>query len=147
MDDEIRPEDTTTTDDVPTTPHEDTEVEAPTPEAFVRQQAPRRTVDPVDDLAEDDAEAAIQYQNDSAYTTTSFAPLSGDGVYRHSRKDLQKLQEGGNRYGQYLEIPKGHHSIFARNERKRRIHSIVAAVVVLIVLVLVAFLLWELIGA
>ena len=45
--------------------------------------------------------------------------------------------------GQYLKVPSSHHTIFAVNERKRRINTIVAAVAVVAVLAAVAFAVWH----
>ena len=46
-------------------------------------------------------------------------------------------------YGQYLEIPKGRRDIFASRERRTRIKTAVALFVVLAVLAVVVFFVWE----
>lgn len=111
---------------------------------FVRSSVPRRTVEPVDRLAEDEAEAAIEYVHDSDFHTTTFRPISGL-EYRRQQQELGKFREG-RRYGQYLEIPKGRRTIFAHEERGRRIKSVLALLFVVGLLAGVAFLIWELLG-
>ena len=122
----------------------ESEGSAPTSARFVRSSTPRRTVEPVDRLEEDEAEAAIEYVHDSDYHTTTFRPISGL-EYRRQQQELGKFREG-RRYGQYLEIPKGRRTIFAHEERGRRIKSVLALLFVVALMAGVAFFVWELLG-
>ena len=104
---------------------------------YVRQRTPRRTQDAIDDLAEDDS--SVEYAHES---NVSVGGMIGDRSYRSARSDISKFQKN-NRYGQYLEIPKGRRSIFAKRERARRRKSAIAAIVVLGILAIAAYILWQ----
>lgn len=110
--------------------------EAPAP--YVRQRPAHRTVEPIDDLAEDE-EASAPITHDSGYTVRGSA-LSGR-AYKRSRAQGQQLRRDLH-YGQYLEIPKGRRDIFVSRERKTRRRTFVALVVVLAVLAIVGYLAW-----
>ena len=105
---------------------------------------PRRSMGLVDNLAEDDAEAQIEYVHDSDYATGSFAPLSEQG-YRSSRSEIGKLKEELH-YGQYLSVPKGRRTIFVRNGRGNRLLFFILVLVGIAVLVGLAIGIWNLIG-
>lgn len=105
---------------------------------YVRQRPTHRSVEPIDDLALEDSEPT--YVSESSFTTRG-APLSGRG-YRRSRASGKQLRRDLH-YGQYLEIPKGRRDIFASRERKTRIKTAIALVVVLAVLAVAVFFLWE----
>lgn len=105
---------------------------------YVRQRPTHRSVEPIDDLAFEDS--GPTYVSDSDFTTRG-APLSGRG-YRRSRASGKQLRRDLH-YGQYLEIPKGRRDIFASRERKTRIKTAIALVVVLAVLAVAVFFLWE----
>lgn len=115
----------------------------PEPREYHRPATPHRTMPPVDDLAEDDLEAQINYVHDTDYANRSLDPLSSR-EYRRNRSELSKAQKD-LKYGQYLSVPKGRRAIFARQERVRRIKTIVAAVLLVAVIGVVAYLLWQLI--
>lgn len=106
---------------------------------YVRQRPAHRSVEPIDDLAQEDDEPEV-ITHDSAFTTRG-GVLSGRG-YRRSRAEGEQLRRDLH-YGQYLEIPKGRRDIFASRERKTRIKTLVAAIVVLAVLAVVVFFVWE----
>lgn len=109
----------------------------PAPRTYVRQRPPRRTMDAIDDLAEDD--------NPMTYTHESNIAIGGvvqDGSYRRARASVTQFQKN-NRYGQYLEVPKGRRSIFAKQERKRRRQSAIAALIVVALLVVIAYVVWQ----
>lgn len=114
--------------------------EAPTGRTpYVRQRPAHRSVEPIDDLALEEDEPA-GFAHDSAFTTRGSA-LSGR-AYRRSRAEGAQLRRDLH-YGQYLEIPKGRRDIFVSRERKTRIKTAVAAIVVLAILAVVVFVLWE----
>lgn len=106
---------------------------------YVRQRPAHRSVEPIDDFAleEDEPES---FAHDSAFTTRGSA-LSGR-AYRRSRAEGAQLRRDLH-YGQYLEIPKGRRDIFVSRERKTRIKTAVAAIVVLAILAVVVLVLWE----
>ena len=104
---------------------------------YVRQRAPRRTQEAIDDLAEDDN--PIEYAHESNVTVGGSI---GDRKYRKARSEISQFQKN-NRYGQYLEIPKGRRSIFAKRERARRRQSAIAAIVVLGILAVAAYIVWQ----
>jgi hypothetical protein len=116
---------------------------SPADGSYHRPATPHRTMPPVDDLAEDDLEASINYVHDTDYANGSLNPLESR-EYRRNRSELSKAQKD-LKYGQYLSVPKGRRAIFARQERVRRIKTIVAAVLLVAVIGVVAFLLWQLI--
>lgn len=111
----------------------------PPPAPYVRARPAHRSVEPINDLEQDD-ETGRYVAHDSAYTGRGSA-LSG-GAYRRSRADAAQLRRDLH-YGQYLEIPKGRRDIFASRERKTRIKTAIALIVVLAVLVLAVYLVWE----
>ena len=111
---------------------------APAPAPYVRQRPPHRTVEPIDDLAEDE-EASIPVTHDSGYTVRGSA-LSGR-AYKRSRAEGKQLRRDLH-YGQYLEIPKGRRDIFVSRERKTRVKTFIALVAVLALLAVVACLAW-----
>ncbi len=104
---------------------------------YVRQRAPRRTQEAIDDLAEDDN--PVEYAHESNVTVGGSI---GDRKYRKARSEISQFQKN-NRYGQYLEIPKGRRSIFAKRERARRRQSAIAAIVVLGILAVAAYIVWQ----
>lgn len=110
---------------------------------YVRPRTPHRTVEPVDDLDQDDALAEVTH--DSEFVVGARSPLSGRG-YRRSRNEMGRLNRD-LQYGQYLSIPKGRRAIFASRERKRRIKSVIALVLLVAVLAIVAVLVWQLVSA
>ena len=110
----------------------------PGPTPSVRQRPAHRSVEPIDDLAEDD-EGSIPFTHDSDYTVGGSA-LSGR-AYRRSRAEGQQLRRDLH-YGQYLEIPKGRRDIFVSRERKTRVKTFFALVVVLALLAVVVYYLW-----
>ena len=112
--------------------------QVPSPAPFVRTRPPRRSVEPIDDLAEDE-EQSIPVTHDSGYTTPGGA-LSGR-AYRRSRTEGQQLRRDLH-YGQYLEIPKGRRDIVVSRERKTRVKTFIALVAVLALLAVVAYFAW-----
>jgi hypothetical protein len=126
--------------DVPPRPTPRGRTQAP----YQRPSAPRHTMPPVNDLAEDDAEAQTSYTHDSSYANTSFNPIASID-YRRTQQSLTKAKQD-LKYGQYLEVPKGRRDIFTGKERSRRIRSVVSLVVVVAILGLVAYLIWRLFG-
>lgn len=112
--------------------------ERPAPAPFVHARPARRSVEPIDDLAQDD-EASAPITHDSGYTVRGGA-LSGR-AYKRSRAQGQQLRRDLH-YGQYLEIPKGRRDIFVSRERKTRAKTIVALVAVLALLAVAAYFLW-----
>ena len=66
----------------------------------------------------------------------------GGRSYRRSREQGEQLRRNLH-YGQYLEIPKGRRDIFVSRERKSRRRSLIACIVVLAILAVVVFFLWE----
>ena len=111
----------------------------PTPEPYVRKRPAHRTVEPIDDLA-DDVDETASVTHDSDYTVPGSA-LSGR-AYRRSRAEGQQLRRDLH-YGQYLEIPKGRRDIFVSRERKTRVKTFIALVAVLALLAVAAYFLWE----
>ncbi len=106
---------------------------------YVRQRPVHRSVEPIDDLAQEPDEAGY-VAHDSGYTVPGGA-LSGR-AYRRSRAEGAQLRRDLH-YGQYLEIPKGRRDIFASRERRTRIKTAIALFAVLAVLAVVVFFVWE----
>lgn len=106
---------------------------------YVRQRPAHRSVEPIDDLAQEPDEAGYM-THDSDFTVPGGA-ISGR-AYRRSRAEGAQLRRDLH-YGQYLEIPKGRRDIFASRERRTRIKTAVALFVVLAVLAVVVFFVWE----
>lgn len=109
---------------------------------YVHKRVPRRTQDAIDDLAQNDLPSA-SYTHDSNISVGG-RNLSGRG-YRRSRSGMSRFQEN-NRYGQYLEMPKGQRSIFASREQERRRRSLVAVIAVLVTLTIAALIIWRVIS-
>ena len=106
---------------------------------YVRQRPAHRSVEPIDDLAQEPDEAGY-VTHDSDFTVPGGA-ISGR-AYRRSRAEGAQLRRDLH-YGQYLEIPKGRRDIFASRERRTRIKTAVALFVVLAVLAVVVFFVLE----
>ena len=106
---------------------------------YVRQRPAHRSVEPIDDLAQEPDEAGY-VAHDSGYTVPGGA-LSGR-AYRRSRAEGAQLRRDLH-YGQYLEITKGRRDIFASRERRTRIKTAIALFAVLAVLAVVVFFVWE----
>lgn len=95
---------------------------------YVRASKPHRSQGSIDDLGQ---EVEPDYVNDSDYS--SRGGLTSGAGYRRSRSDMKQLRRDLH-YGQYLEIPKGRRDIFASRERKSRIKSVLALIVVVALL-------------
>lgn len=95
---------------------------------YVRASRPHRSQGSIDDLGQ---EVEPDYVNDSDYA--SRGGLTSGAGYRRSRSDMRQLRRDLH-YGQYLEIPKGRRDIFASRERKSRIKSVLALIVVVALL-------------
>ena len=106
---------------------------------YVRQRPAHRSVEPIDDLAQEPDDAGY-VTHDSDFTVPGGA-ISGR-AYRRSRAEGAQLRRDLH-YGQYLEIPKGRRDIFASRERRTRIKTAVALFVVIAVLAVVVFFVWE----
>lgn len=106
---------------------------------YVRKRPAHRTVEPIDDLAQEPDESEY-VTHDSNFTLRGGA-FSGRG-YKRSRADGAQLRRDLH-YGQYLEIPKGRRDIFASRERRTRIKTAIALFVVLAVLAVAVFFVWE----
>ena len=106
---------------------------------YVRQRPTHRSVEPIDDLAQDPDDSEL-VTHDSDFTVRGGA-FSGR-AYRRSRAQGAQLRRDLH-YGQYLEIPKGRRDIFASRERRTRIRTALALFAVLAVLAIVVFLVWE----
>ena len=104
----------------------------------------RRTIDPIDRLSEDEAEAKVTYVHDSSYTLRSNDPIA-ERSYRRAQADLEQAREADQRYAQYLSVPKGGRTIFTRRRSTTVLMVAVVVVAVLLVLVLVSLLIWGLI--
>lgn len=91
---------------------------------YVRASKPHRSQGSIDDLGQ---EVEPDYVNDSDYA--SRGGLTSGAGYRRSRSDMKQLRRDLH-YGQYLEIPKGRRDIFASRERKSRVKSVLALIVV-----------------
>ena len=115
------------------------QTDAPFPQPYVRPRPAHRSVEPIDDFANEEGEPE-HIAHDSDFTTRGSA-LSGR-AYRRSRIEGEQLRRDLH-YGQYLEIPKGRRDIFASRERKSRIKSAIALIVVIAVLAVVVFFVWE----
>ena len=109
---------------------------------YVRPRTPHRTVEPVNDLEQDDALAEVTHESD--FTVGTLNPLAGRG-YRRSRNNMNRISRDLH-YGQYLSIPKGRRAIFASREHKRKVKSIVSLVVLVVMLAIVAVIVWQLIS-
>lgn len=107
---------------------------------YVRSRPAHRTVEPIDDYANQEGDYEQYVAHDSDYT------IKGGGSgnsYRRSRASQGQLRRDLH-YGQYLEVPKGRRDIFISRERKSRAKTIVALIVLLVVLVVVAIVVWTL---
>ena len=112
----------------------------PQPAPYVRQRPAHRSVGTVSDYDEAGEAAPARTAHDSGYTNRG--SLVSGGAYRRSRSDAEKLRCDLH-YGQYLEIPKGRRDIFVKRERNARIKTALALVVVIAVLAVVVFFMWN----
>ena len=112
---------------------------APAAPRYVRQRTPHRSQGTLDDL-NDDSLPSASYTHDSNISVGGATPLSGM-AYRRARSKISRVNN--NRYGQYLEIPKGRRTIFASRERARRRNSVLALFAVILLLALAAIFIWN----
>lgn len=106
---------------------------------YVRQRPAHRSAGTIDDFAQGE-DAPGTFAHDSGYTNRG--SLVSGGAYRRSRSDAQKLRRDLH-YGQYLEIPKGRRDIFKKRERTTQIKTFFALVLVLAILAIVVYFLWQ----
>lgn len=106
---------------------------------YVRERPAHRSVDPIDDYAQD-GESSESFAHDSGYTMRG--SLVSGGSYRRSRSDADKLRRDLH-YGQYLEIPKGRRDIFVKRERINRVKTFFALVAVLAILAAAVYFVWQ----
>jgi hypothetical protein len=99
---------------------------------YVRQRAPHKTQEAIDDLG--DGGGTERYTHDSNIAVSGGA-FSGGHAYRKARSSRSSMQ--GGQYGQYLEVPKGRRSIFESREKARRRRSIAALAAIILVLGLI----------
>lgn len=111
---------------------------------YVRTHPAHRSVEPIDDFANqaDDIDQYVAHDSDYTIRGNAFEGAS----YRRSRAQQSRLRRDLH-YGQYLEIPKGRRDIFISRERRSRVKTFVALVVLLAVLAFVAYNLWGLLEA
>ena len=106
---------------------------------YVRSRPVHRSVEPIDDFANqaDDIDQYVAHDSDYTIRGNAFEGAS----YRRSRAQQNRLRRDLH-YGQYLEIPKGRRDIFVSRERKTRVKTFIALVAVLAVLAVVSYFLW-----
>lgn len=111
---------------------------------YVRQPRPHTSQGAVDDLATDTPTSTTPteptYSHDSSYTLNSRTPIQSRS-YRKARSNQMKFSQG-NKYGQYLSVPKGNREIFASREQQARKRKAVIGIVVVAVLVIALIVLW-----
>ncbi len=112
------------------------------PQPYVRQRPAHRTMEPIDDYAQDDT-IDSRVAHDSDYTVRGNV-VSGRS-YRRSRNESEQLRRDLH-YGQYLEVPKGRRDIFVSREKKARNRTIIAVIAVLAVLALAFYLVWDILS-
>ena len=105
--------------------------------AYVRRRTPHKTQPPVNDLAQD--ETVDTSESHESSLSVGRSKLSGRG-YRRSRSELSQVQKD-NKYGRYLEVPKGGRSIFESSSLRKHRRRVTIAVVVVAALV-IALVLW-----
>lgn len=99
---------------------------------YVRPPRARRTQEPVNRMAEDEAEVQGTYRYDTDFTSkvpSHFQPSS----YRKSRANADKFKRE-RQYGQYLSVPKGNRDLFSANPSARNIRAAFWVAIVAIVL-------------
>jgi len=111
---------------------------------FVRQRAPHRTQEAIDDLAQDGASLG-EYTHDSNVSVRGGA-FSGRS-YRRARTGMGQVKGQGNRYSQYLEIPKGRRTIFVTQQRMKRRQSLVSMIAVVTLILVAVLIIWALVSS
>lgn len=111
----------------------------PAPAPYVRKRPVHQSMGTIDDYANAQDEIP-NVTHDSGYTNPG-TPISGRS-YKRSRAQGEQLRRDLH-YGQYLEIPKGRRDIFASREKTARIKTAVALLVLIVVLALIVFFLWN----
>lgn len=133
----------TETGPVPNAVHEAGDVSAApqhsAPAPYVRSRPAHRTQPPIDDYSADGVDEE-DVTHDSGITTGGNV-FSGRS-YRKARSEMPQLRRDLH-YGQYLEIPKGRRDIFASRERKSHVRSVIALFVVIVILAVVVFVVWQ----
>ncbi len=120
-----------TADDAPRA-RDDSSISVGGRKAFSHEPRPRKTQPPASVTNEDFA--TVDYAESTSFTAKG-APRVADGGYRRSRSG-EKRMKANNRYGQYLEVPKGRQPIFQQARSPRRTVFVIAAILVALAVVL-----------
>ena len=106
---------------------------------YVHPKRSRISQEPVNRMAEDEAEASGTYVHDTSFTTKVPSRLTPSS-YRKSRVAQDRLKKELH-YGQYLSVPKGNRDLFSKSPKTSNLRAAVLvaiiAVVLLIILILV----------
>lgn len=111
---------------------------------FVRQRTPHRTQEAIDDLAQDGASLG-EYTHDSNISVRGGA-FSGRS-YRRARSGMGQVRGQGNRYSQYLEIPKGKRTIFVTQQRLKRRQSLMSTIGIIVLILAAVLIIWVLVSS
>lgn len=109
---------------------------------YVRQPRHHTTQGSINDFEPAQASAPVEPStaHDSGYALNSRTPIQSRS-YRRARNEQMKLSQG-NKYGQYLSVPKGNREIFASREQQSRQRKIIAGIVIVAVLVILLVIFW-----
>lgn len=106
---------------------------------YVRPRPEHRSVEPIDDFAQE-ADPLTDLPHESAYVPRS-SMLEGRS-YRRSRAEISQLRKN-LQYGQYLEIPKGRREIFVSREKRSRLKTVIALLLIILILAVVIVCAWH----
>lgn len=107
---------------------------------YVRPRTPHITQEAINDIDPENGASRGSYQHDSN-VAIGHAFSGGSAQYRRAHRSSAGMKN--NRYGQYLEIPKGRRSIFQSKAHAQRRKSILTLIVVALLLVLVFLFVWH----
>lgn len=114
----------------------------PNSSVYVRQPRHHTTQGAINDFepAAQSAPTEPVATHDSSYTLNSRTPIQSRS-YRRARNEQMKLSQG-NKYGQYLSVPKGNREIFASREQQARKRKLIVGIVILAVIVIALIVFW-----
>lgn len=107
--------------------------------AYVRQPRHHATQPAVDDFKLD-PEVDQSAIHDSSFTLNQRNPIQSRS-YRRARSEQAKFSQG-NKYGQYLSVPKGNREIFASRERQSAQRKAIIGIIVAALIIILLIVLW-----
>lgn len=115
---------------------------SPNPSVYVRQPRHHATQGAINDFEPmaQNTPSEPTTTHDSSYTLNSRTPIQSRS-YRRARNEQMKFSQG-NKYGQYLSVPKGNREIFASREQQSRKRKLIFGIVIAAAIIILLIVFW-----